>query len=127
MNFVFRFLMLFCLITLLSFDGKDCISLKNSSFSYRNQGNDVLVIFKETEHVEYHNNKEFFIKSDITWLNNCEYYLTIKETTLPNFPFKMGEKLHIEVTKVKGKKVYYKSTLGGRSWEGRLTKLKNPK
>ena len=57
-------------------------------------------------------------------MTNCEYYLTIKESNLPNFPFKMGTKMHILVNKVKGKRVYYTSTLGGRSWEGKMTKIK---
>ena len=112
---------------LMSFTSKDCSILKDNSFTYRNQGKNVLVVFKGNKHAEYHNDKKFYIKSDIEWVSDCEYYLIIKETTLPNFPFKMGTKLHIEVSKVKGKKVYYKSTLGGRSWEGRLTKIKNPK
>ncbi|TMM29875.1 hypothetical protein FDT66_08360 [Polaribacter aestuariivivens] len=104
---------------------KDCAILKNNTFTYRNGSEDVIVIFKENDHVEYHNDKEHFIKSDIEWVNDCEYYLVIKESTLPNFPFKMGTKMHIKVTKVRGKKVYYTSTLGGRSWDGRLTKRKN--
>jgi hypothetical protein len=31
------------------------------------------------------------------------------------------------VTKVKGNKVYYRSTLGGKTWEGKLTKKKKPR
>jgi hypothetical protein len=103
---------------------KDCGILKDNTFTYRNSKKEVIVVFKENKHVEYHNNKEFFIKSDIEWVSNCEYYLIIKESTLPNFPFKMGTKMHIVVNKVRGKKVYYTSSLGGRSWEGRLTQTK---
>ncbi|ARV15858.1 hypothetical protein BTO07_12220 [Polaribacter sp. SA4-12] len=101
---------------------KDCGILKDNTFTYRNSKKEVIVVFKDNKHVEYHNNEEYYIKSDIEWVNNCEYYLIIKESTLPNFPFKMGTKMHIVVNKVRGKKVYYTSSLGGRSWEGRLTK-----
>jgi len=104
---------------------KDCGILKNNTFTYRNSKKDVIVVFKDNKYIEYHNNKEFFIKSDIEWVSNCEYYLIIKESTLPNFPFKMGTKMHIVVNKVRGKKVYYTSSLGGRSWEGRLTQIKS--
>ncbi|KGL62520.1 hypothetical protein [Polaribacter sp. Hel1_85] len=124
MRKMYRLLMLFSLMLLMSFTSKDCSILKNNSFTYRNAGKDVLVVFEEAKHAEYHNNKEFYIKSDIEWVNDCEYYLIIKETTLPNFPFKMGTKMHIVVNKVKGKKIYYTSSLGGKSWEGRLTKIK---
>lgn len=114
----------FSIIMLMSFASKDCSILKNNSFTYRNGGKDVLVVFEGIKHAEYHNDKQFYIKSDIQWVNDCEYYLIIKETTLPNFPFKMGTKMHIIVNKVKGKKVYYTSYLGGKSWEGRLTMVK---
>jgi hypothetical protein len=87
----------------------------------------VLVIFKGNEYVEYHNNKEHFIKAEIQWISNCEYNLTIKETNLPRFPFKIRSKLRIVVTKVRGNKIYYKSTLGGKTWEGKLTKKKKPR
>ena len=111
----------------MSFSTEECSILKNNSFTYRNAQKDVLVVFNENVHFEYHNNKAYYIKSDIDWISECEYYLVIKETTLPNFPFKMGTKLHIKVNKVKGRKVYYTSSLGGRTWEGRLTKIKNPR
>ena len=85
-----KIILLFTVAITLSFASQkvDCIILKDNHFTYRNQGKDVLVIFKESEHVEYHNEKRFFIK----W-----------------------------------KKVYYKSTLAGKSWEGRLTKIKKLK
>ncbi|MCI2229977.1 hypothetical protein MC378_12435 [Polaribacter sp. MSW13] len=112
------------LFALMSFDNLDCSILKNNTFTYRNAKKDVLVVFKDKKHVEYHNNMAHYIKSDIDWVSDCEYYLEIKETTLPNFPFKMGTRLHIKITKVSGKKVYYTSSLAGRTWEGRLTKVK---
>ncbi|QTD36183.1 hypothetical protein JL193_08365 [Polaribacter batillariae] len=105
----------------------DCTILKNNTFSYKTQGENVVVIFKGNKHIEYHNKRKNFIKSDIEWISDCEYYLIIRENTLPNFPFKMGTKMHIKINKVRGKKVYYTSTLGGRSWDGRLTKIKQAK
>ncbi|QTE21456.1 hypothetical protein [Polaribacter cellanae] len=110
---------------LMSFTSKkDCSILKNNTFTYKNRGSKVIVIYKGDKHVEYHNKKKYFIKSDIEWINDCEYYLIIQESTLPNFPFKSGTKMHIKVDKIRGEKVYLTSTLGGRSWEARLTKIK---
>jgi hypothetical protein len=83
-----------------------------------------LKVIEDYSHIEMIN-KEHSIKSDIQWVSDCEYNLTIKETTLPRFPFKIGSKLHIVITKVKGNKVYYTSMLGGKTWEGKLTKRKN--
>ena len=127
MKKIYKLLMLFSLTLLMSFSSKNCGILKDNTFTYRNSKKTVIVVFKENKHVEYHNDQEHFIKSDIEWVNDCEYYLIIRESTLPNFPFKMGTKMHIIVNKVRGKKVYYTSSLGGRSWEGRLTKAKKGK
>lgn len=112
---------------LMSFTKKNCAILKEGTFTYRSGKQDVIVIFKGNKHVEYHNDREHFIKSDIEWINDCEYNLIIQESTLPDFPFKMGTKMHIVVNRVRGKKVYYTSSLGGRSWDGRLTKIKKTK
>ncbi len=123
MSKVYKFLALFSITLLMSFGpSKGCGILKDGTFTYRNSKKEVLVIFKDKKHVEYHDNKKYFIKSNIEWVSDCEYYLIIQESSLPNFPFKMGTKLHIVVNKVRGEKVYYTSSLGGRSWEGRLTK-----
>ncbi|MEE9406451.1 MAG: hypothetical protein V3V28_00110 [Polaribacter sp.] len=128
MGKTYKILALLSITLLMSFSTKkNCEILKNNTFKYRNAKKDVVVVFKEDKHVEYHNDKEHFIKSDIEWVNDCEYYLIIRESTLPNFPFKMGTKMHIIVNRVRGKKVYYTSSLGGKSWEGRLTKIKPSK
>lgn len=103
---------------------QDCTILKNNSFTYRAAKNNVLVEFKEKEYIEYHLNKKHYIKSKIEWVSDCEYYLIIEESTLPDFPFEKGTKMHIIVNHVKGNKVYYKSSLGGRTWEGKMKKVR---
>ena len=114
-------------VVLLSFTSKvkDCTILKNNSFIYKLGKKDVLVVFTENKHVEYHDDKKYSIKSNIEWVSDCEYYLVIEEATLPNFPFTSGTRLHIMITKIKGSKIYYKSTMGERSWEGRMVKNKS--
>lgn len=110
-----------------SFTGmaQDCSILKNNKFTYRLAGQDVFVEFQENTHKEKHQKGKYYIKSDIEWVSDCEYYLTIKDVSLPDFPFKLGSRLHVKVTKVRGSRVYYKSSLAGRSWEGKLTKVKD--
>ncbi len=109
----------------LSATTQDCSILKNNTFTYRNGSDKVLVVFSGEQHTEYHQNKKYTIKSTVRWISKCEYILTINESNLPNFPFKMGTKLFIKVNKVRGKKVYYTSSLAGRSWEGKLVKIDN--
>lgn len=124
MKLLTKVLFLLTFIGLMSFVKKDnCASyLKNKKFTYRVAKEDVLIVFKNNKYIEYHKNRKYFIKSDIEWISSCEYNLVIKETTLPDFPFKMGTKMHIVVEKIRGDKVYYTGTLGGRSWEGRMTR-----
>lgn len=102
---------------------QNCSILKNNSFTYRAQKDDILVEFKENEFIEYHQDKKYFIKSSIEWVSDCEYYLTVKEATLPDFPFGKGTKLHIVVNKVKGSKVFYTSSMNGRTWQGKMKKI----
>lgn len=94
--------------------------IEETHYTYKYQGNDVLVIFKEDEHIEYFNNKKYFIKSDLTWTAEDECFMTIRESNLPNFPFRSGTKLKLKIDKIKKDKVYYTSTLGGRSWTGKM-------
>ena len=103
---------------------QDCSILKNHSFTYRLGGENVYVDFFETEQIEYYQKRKYFIKSDIKWVSDCEYYLIVKEITLPNYPFKIGTKLHVVITKIKRDKIYYKSTFDNRTWEGKFKKLK---
>lgn len=96
--------------------------IQNETFTYKSHGEKVLVVFSETEHIEYYNNKEHYIKSKISWLSSNECLMTIIDADLPNFPFKNGTKLTMVITKIKGKVVYYDSTLGGRTWSGKMKK-----
>jgi len=118
-----KLLSLFSILLLMSFNSDDCSILKNNIFTYKSANREVIVVFNGNKHIEYHNNKEFYIKSDIKWISDCEYYLTIKETTLPKYPYKMGTVFHFVVNKVKNDKVFFTCTLGEKSWEGKLKKL----
>ncbi|MCI2230103.1 hypothetical protein MC378_13070 [Polaribacter sp. MSW13] len=97
--------------------------LEQTKYTYKYKGDDVLVIFSENEHIEYFNDKKYFIKSTITWTAEDECYMTLQESNLPRFPFKKGIKLKMKIQKVKRGYIYYESTLGGRSWTGKMKKL----
>jgi len=106
-----------------SYDTESSV-LKNNTYTYEYKGKDVIVIFNNDEHIEYYNNKKYYIKSKLTWTNKYECEMTIIEATLPDVPFKAGTKLNMKVTKTQGNHVFYESTLGGRTWEGKM-KLSN--
>lgn len=97
--------------------------LEETTYTYKYKGNNVLVVFSENEHIEYFENKKYFIKSTIKWVSEDECFMTLQESTLPNFPFKSGTKLHFKINKFKRGYIYYESTLGGYTWEGKMKKI----
>jgi len=97
--------------------------LEETTYTYKYNGEDVLVVFSENTHIEYFNNKQHSIKSNIVWTSENECVMTILESNLPNFPFRNGTKLNMKITKIKNGNIYYQSTLGGRSWTGKMKKL----
>ncbi|AUC83809.1 hypothetical protein CW731_00235 [Polaribacter sp. ALD11] len=97
--------------------------LNEATYTYKYKGDNVLVIFSEDEHIEYFNDKKYFIKSSIEWTASDECYMTLQESNLPDFPFKRGIKLHMRIIKVKRGYIHYESTLGGRSWTGKMKQL----
>lgn len=98
----------------------------NQTFSYKSKGGEVFVYFNGDEHIEYHNNKEYYIKSSIIWTSKDECIITLEEITLPDFPFSPGNSLKMKITNVKGDVVYYESTLGGRTWRGKMKQVETP-
>jgi hypothetical protein len=98
--------------------------LTDASFNRKYRGENVLVVFSGNEHIEYFNNKKYFIKSSVEWLSNDECYITIREFNLPNVPFKIGTKLHLKINKIKRGSIHYQSTLGSKSWTGKMKKIK---
>lgn len=129
MNFIGKFILPIAFLTLFGTTDveQDCTILKNNSFTYKLAKQDVLVEFGEAKHVELHQKGKYYIKSNVEWISDCEYYLVIQDVTLPDFPFQLGSKLHIKITKVRGDRVYYKSTMGKRTWEGKMTKVAKDK
>ncbi len=97
--------------------------LNETKYTYKYKGENVVVVFSENKHVEYFNEGKYFIKSDISWVSEDECYMTLQESNLPNFPFKKGIKLKMKITKIKRGYIFYESTLGGRTWEGRMRKM----
>ncbi|WP_299051062.1 hypothetical protein [uncultured Polaribacter sp.] len=94
--------------------------IKDKTYTYNYNGGEVFVVFKGKKHIEYHNNRQNFIKSKLFWVEKDLVYVTIEDYNIPNFPFERGTKMKIEFTKVKNGYVEYKSTLGGRTWLGKM-------
>lgn len=85
----------------------DCKILYNAKLKYADAPNRTdYVVIKDNKHVEYLENGKYYIKSDLDWINECEYNATMIEITLPNFPYKVGEVMNVKFQKIKNGKVY---------------------
>ncbi len=103
----------------------NCSILKHGKFKYIDiEDTSAYVIINNTKHIEYHNNNKYYIKSDIKWLSDCEYEMTMTEITIPNFPFKPGDLMNVKVNKIENEVIYYTSTVNGSSWPGRFKIIK---
>ena len=94
--------------------------IRDGNYTYTYMGKSVLVSFKGKDHIEYHQDKQYHIKSTLKWMNDKECEITIEHSTLPDFPFKRGAKLHFKILKMTKTKLVYQSTLGKRSWKGKM-------
>lgn len=94
--------------------------ISNTTYTYKYKGGEVVVVFEGNEHYEFYNNRKHFIKSDLVWTSKKECFMIIKDYNLPNFPFKVGTKMKMKITKKKDGNVYYTTTLGGRTWKGKM-------
>lgn len=75
----------------------DCKILKNIKLKYTdNPDKTAYLTISGNKHVEYLESGKYFIKSDLEWLNDCEYNAKMTEITLPEFPFKAGEIMNVK-------------------------------
>jgi hypothetical protein len=100
----------------------NCNILHRGNFTSGNIDNLIKVNIKGKKHIEYHNNEKYYIKSKLNWVSDCEYNMTMKKVTIPDFPFGKGDVMNIKIKKVDGNKIYYTSTVNGQSWDGVFTK-----
>ncbi len=114
-------LILMTLTTTYAQSENNCNQLHRGTFTYGYADDVVKVVFKKKKHIEYHG--KYYIKSKLVWVNDCEYNMTMKKVTIPDFPFGKGDVMNVKINKVEGDKIYYTSTVNGLSFEGMFTKI----
>lgn len=102
-----------------------CDTMRAGTFKYIG-GDDTtaVVVIDGDKHMEFHNNSAYHIASDIKWINNCTFELTMTEITIPNFPFGPGDKMKVEIQKVNGDLINFRATVNGQSWGGLFQKIR---
>jgi len=97
--------------------GTDCKILKDIKLKYvDNPDKTAYVAIKNKKHVEYFENGNYFIKSDLDWISDCEYNAKMTEITLPDFPFKAGEVMNVKFEKIENGFVFGTGSVRGSSF-----------
>ena len=112
-------------IGLFSFTDPPCSILKKGKFKYLDVKDKTAYLeIKDNKLVEYYQSGKYFVKSDIKWLSACVYEATMTQKTLPDNPYKAGDKLKVEVQKIKNDTIFYKGTIKGSVWQGKMLVMK---
>ena len=115
---------LFIVLGFTTHPDKNCSILHEGTFTYGSGEDLVTVEIKGENHLENHKGGKYFIKSKIKWVNDCEYNMTMTEVTIPNFPYKPGDVMNVVINKVEKNEIFYTSTVNGKNWPGKFTKVK---
>ena len=126
-SFLITFLFLL-FITLTSFTVKEDLGCRllhdGGTFMYGNSSAKIKVVISGNQYAEYHDNVRYLIVSQIDWLSDCEYNMTITRVTVPNSAYKAGDVINVRVDRVEGFQLYYTSSVNGQSTEGVLIRVK---
>ena len=57
------------------------------------------MIFRDNYLTEYINNGEYFIKSKLTFISDCEYVTEVIEVSIPNYDIDIGAKVNTRIVK----------------------------
>ena len=99
----------------------DCTFLRQSVLQYEGTDDSTsYVMINGNKHIEYSNNNQHYIKSDIEWITPCEWKMTMTEIKYPSFPFRPGDSMHVKINRIENGIIYYTSTVKEKSWEGRF-------
>ena len=102
---------------------ENCSALHEGTFKYGNTITEIIVKIRGKQHIEYHEGGKYRIESTLKWINECEYDMTMKKVTIPNFPYGPGDIMHVKIEKVVGSNIYYTSTVKDQSWKGKFIKI----
>lgn len=99
----------------------NCSILKNCKLKYFEiDDNLTYILIKDNKHIEFPNNGKNYIKSNLEWVNECEYNATIIEITVIDSQFKIGDKLNVKFDKIDNGIVYYTANFMGDKLTGKF-------
>ena len=98
--------------------------MKSGKFKYL-EAQDTSAFFEitDTSHTEYYNNGKYYIKSEMSWISDCQYSMKMLENTIPEFPFKPGDVMLVTIKRVDNDIIFFTSEVNGMKWDGKVRKL----
>lgn len=104
-----------------SLEKPNCEIIKHSKLKYIGIADTTaFIVINNKDHIEYEQNKKYFIKSQLEWVNDCEYNATITEITSPNFPFAPGEVMNVKFDNIENDIISYTATVRGKSFKAKM-------
>lgn len=99
----------------------NCSLLKNCKLIYSEADDDsTYIIIKDNIFTEYPNGGKNYIKSNLEWVNECEYNAIVTELTTNDLNFKLGDKINVKIDKIANEIVYYTATFEGETIKGKF-------
>jgi len=99
----------------------NCSILKDCKLQYFELDNTTTyIIIKGSKFIEYIDGGKNYIKSNLEWINECEYKATITEITVPNSPYNIGDYMTVKINRIRNKIVYYTAVFQGTSFTGKF-------
>ena len=79
----------------------NCELIKNGAFLNREASGQTTrgyrIVFSGNYAIEYLDGGKYYVKSEITYINSCEYTSKVVEVTKPNFPIKIGDTFRTKI------------------------------
>jgi hypothetical protein len=122
---VFTLALLLWILPSFGQEKSDCQQVfKRGKFKYLDAiDSSTYIVMNGATQIEYSVNGKYTIESKIDWISDCSYYMTMTKITVPNFPFKPGDVMKVDITKIEGNTIYYNSTVKDQSLSGRFVKI----
>jgi len=103
----------------------DCNSFKSGKFKYLDvEDTTAFIVMNKDKQVEYFNNKMYSIESTVKWIAPCTYLMRMEKCTVPDFPYKPGDVMKVEINRIADDIIYYTSSVKGTTWTGRFIRIK---
>lgn len=84
----------------------------------------IVVTRKGTKNIVKYGKENCESVSDVLWVNDCEYYLTLRSSTCKLDGHNIGDQVLVKVTDIRGDTIYYELKMGSGSFPQMMRRVK---